>query len=88
MKKLNIDDYLKESAIEFTINDKTFVVEDVSEEAEKLMMEENTRPKTLVKEILGATDEDLKGYGLKACTHIIKAVTDSFLEQNTSQNDQ
>lgn len=88
MKKVNIDDFLKQSSIEITMNGKSYVIEDISEETEQLMQKENASPREIAQSILGVSEEEIQGYGLKACSHIIRAVTDSFLERVDSQENQ
>lgn len=90
MKAINIDEYLNENSVEITLNNKKFVVKDISEETQKLLRREepgDNDHREIVKSMLGCTDNDLKGYGIAAFTAIITNVTKNLFPSN-SQNDQ
>ena len=90
MKTINIDEFLKERAVEIQLGEKKFPVTDISEETQKLMQKNDETEfdaKAIVKSLLGCKDEDLKGYGMAAFNAIINEVTKNLF-RDSSQNDQ
>lgn len=88
-KVVDIDQFLQERAVTIKLNGKEFTVKDVSEETRKLMdqQDDSSNHKEIVKSLLGCTDDDLKGYGLAAFTHIVNEVTRNLFP-SSSQEDQ
>lgn len=79
MKTVDIDKLLEEEGMEFVINGKKFVVKDVSDSMSD-SMEAGMKPREFVKAVLGATDEDLAGYGLLAMAKIVEQISTNFLQ--------
>ena len=88
MKTINIDDFLKERSLQFTLNGKNYIIKDISTKAiEILRSEETGREKEGIKELLQCEDKDLEGYGLVTFNKILKDATENLL-QGPSQEDQ
>ncbi|RLE61934.1 MAG: hypothetical protein DRJ47_11475 [Thermoprotei archaeon] len=79
MKAINIDEYLENQGLEFELHGKKFTVTDLNDKVREMLEAEQPNEREIVKELLGCTDEDLKGYGLVAFAAIIREVTENLL---------
>ena len=86
MKTVNIDEYLKDHAVEFVLNGKKYVVKDVSPKVREMMSAEDIDERAIVKELLGCSDNDLEGYGIAAFVAIIREVTENLFLAPSQQN--
>ena len=81
-KVFDLDEYLVDKGITIKLKGKEFTVTDIPYGiAEKLKETSEEGQKAAVKEIVGCTDDDLKGYGIAAISAIIRNITENLFQE-------
>ncbi|HXK71964.1 MAG TPA: hypothetical protein PLQ68_04590 [Clostridia bacterium] len=82
-KIVNIDEFLDENSIEFTLNGKKYLVKDVDVSFEAMDME-NTDKREILANVLQCDVKELEKVGLLAITKVLSVITENF-SQGVSQ---
>lgn len=81
MKKIDIDQFLEENAVELSIGGKPYIIKDLSLEDAKALGDENSDKKAILAKVIGCPVEALKPYGAIGIMKIVSYLNENLLPQ-------
>lgn len=81
MKKLDIDKFLDENAVEIIIKGKTYTVRDLSIEDAEMLAKEDSNKKEVLAKIIGCTPAELDSYGAIGIMKIVSYLNENLAPQ-------
>jgi hypothetical protein len=79
MKTINIDTFLNDNAVEVIINQKPFIVRDMTMELAQELGKEDSDKKAILSKIIGCDIKDFDAYGAIAIFGIVQFLNENLL---------
>ncbi len=85
MKKIDLDQFLDENAVEITIAGKPYTIRDLSLEDGEALAKEDSDKKAVLAKILGCPIEALEPYGAIGIMKIVTYLNENLLPSTSQQ---